>query len=59
MEDKVCLYWRQRINGLEGLSDRWMLFTAEFVELISHLKQSEVSQKEKHQYSILTHIYGI
>ena len=27
-----------------------------------HLKiilQSEVSQKEKHQYSILTHIYGI
>ena len=21
--------------------------------------QSEVSQKEKHQYSILTHIYGI
>ena len=22
-------------------------------------KQSEVSQKEKHQYSILTHIYGI
>ena len=23
------------------------------------LRQSEVSQKEKHQYSILTHIYGI
>ena len=23
------------------------------------LIQSEVSQKEKHQYSILTHIYGI
>ena len=23
------------------------------------IKQSEVSQKEKHQYSILTHIYGI
>ena len=22
-------------------------------------KQNEVSQKEKHQYSILTHIYGI
>ena len=21
--------------------------------------QSEISQKEKHQYSILTHIYGI
>ena len=23
------------------------------------IKQSEVSQKEKHQYSILMHIYGI
>ena len=23
------------------------------------MMQSEVSQKEKHQYSILTHIYGI
>ena len=23
------------------------------------IKQSEVSQKEKHQYSILAHIYGI
>ena len=23
------------------------------------IKQSEVNQKEKHQYSILTHIYGI
>ena len=23
------------------------------------ITQSEVSQKEKHQYSILTHIYGI
>ena len=30
---------------------RWMK-----LELII---QSEVSQKEKHQYSILTHIYGI
>ena len=26
---------------------------------VLYLKQSEVSQKEKHQYSILTHIYGI
>ena len=25
----------------------------------THIIQSEVSQKEKHQYSILTHIYGI
>ena len=30
--------------------------------IFQHLEpiiQSEVSQKEKHQYSILTHIYGI
>ena len=25
----------------------------------AYYKQSEVSQKEKHQYSILTYIYGI
>ena len=33
-----------------------------FVEIWMELDpviQSEVSQKEKHQYSILTHIYGI
>ena len=29
------------------------------VEKKSQKIQSEVSQKEKHQYSILTHIYGI
>ena len=29
-------------------------------DLLSEYKnKSEVSQKEKHQYSILTHIYGI
>ena len=33
-------------NTFESVLMRWM-------------KQSEVSQKEKHQYSILTHIYGI
>jgi len=26
---------------------------------LEHIIQSEVSQKEKHQYSILMHIYGI
>ena len=35
----------------ESVLMRWMK-----LELII---QSEVSQKEKHQYSILTHIYGI
>ena len=33
-------------NTFESVLMRWM-------------KQNEVSQKEKHQYSILTHIYGI
>ena len=38
-------------NTFEPILMRWMK-----LELII---QSEVSQKEKHQYSILTHIYGI
>ena len=38
-------------NTVQSVLMRWMK-----VELII---QSEVSQKEKHQYSILTHIYGI
>ena len=38
-------------NTLESVLMRWMK-----LELII---QSEVSQKEKHQYSILMHIYGI
>ena len=38
-------------NAFESILMRWMK-----LELII---RSEVSQKEKHQYSILTHIYGI
>ena len=38
-------------NTFESVLMRWM----ELEPII----QSEVSQKEKHQYSILTHIYGI
>ena len=38
-------------NAFEAVLMRWMK-----LELII---QSEVSQKEKHQYSILMHIYGI
>ena len=38
-------------NSFESVLMRWMK-----VELII---QSKVSQKEKHQYSILMHIYGI
>ena len=38
-------------NPFESVLMRWMK-----LELII---QSEVNQKEKHQYGILTHIYGI
>ena len=38
-------------NIFESVLTRWMK--------LEPITQSEVSQKEKHQYSILTHIYGI
>ena len=38
-------------NAFESVLMRWM-------KLVSII-QTEVSQKEKHHYSILTHIYGI
>ena len=38
-------------NTFESVLLRWMK--------LEPIIQSEVSQKEKHQYSILTHIYGI
>ena len=38
-------------NTFESFLMRWMN--------LEPIIQSEVSQKEKHQYSILTHIYGI
>ena len=38
-------------NTLESVLMRWMK--------LEPIIQSEVSRKEKHQYSILTHIYGI
>ena len=52
----------------------WFIYTMEYYSAIKKntfesallkwmklklIIQSEVSQKEKHQYSILTHIYGI
>ena len=44
-------YSAKKRNAFESVIMRWMN-----LEPIIH---SEVSQKEKHQYSILTHIYGI
>ena len=38
-------------NTFESVLMRWMK--------LEPIIQSEVSRKEKHQYSILTHIYGI
>ena len=38
-------------NSFESVLMRWMK--------LEPIIQSEVSQNEKHQYSILTHIYGI
>ena len=38
-------------NAFESVLMRWMK--------LEPIIQSEVSQKEKQQYSILTHIYGI
>ena len=38
-------------NASESVLMRWMK--------VESIIQNEVSQKEKHKYSILTHIYGI
>ena len=40
-----------RKNAFESVLMKWMK--------TEPILQSELSQKEKHQYSILTHIYGI
>ena len=49
--DTMDYYSAIKRNAFESVLIRWMN-----LELII---QSEVSQKEKHQYSILAHIYGI
>ena len=58
----------------EGIRKLWYIYTMEYYSAITKnlfesvltrwmklepIIQSEVSQKEKHQYRILTHIYGI
>ena len=44
-------YSANKKNTSESVLMRWMK--------LEPIIQSEVSQKEKHQYSILTHIYGL
>ena len=51
-----CIYTRVyysaiRKNAFESVLMRWMK--------PEPIMQSEISQKEKYKYSILTHIYGI
>ena len=44
-------YYSAIKKTFESVLMRWMI--------LEPIRHSEVSQKEKHQYSILTHIYGI
>ena len=50
--DTMEYYSAIKRNAFESVLMRWM-------KLEPIIIQSEVSQKEKHHYSILTHIYGI
>ena len=47
----VEYYSATKKNAFESVLMRWMK--------LKPIIQSEVSQKEKHQYSTLTHLYGI
>ena len=49
MHNGIFLNYKK--NTFESVLMRWMK--------LEPIIQSEVSQKEKHQYSILMHIYGI
>ena len=48
---KSLVYSAIKKDAFESVLMRWMK--------LGPIIQSEVRQKEKHQYSILTHIYGI
>ena len=49
--DTTEYYSAFKKNAFKSVLMRWMK--------LEPIEQSEVSQKEKHQYSTLTHIYGI
>ena len=44
-------YWAIEKNKFESVVIRWMN--------LEPIMQSEVSQKEKNEYCVLTHMYGI
>ena len=50
IQNGILLTYRKK-ERIESVLMRWMK--------LQPIMQSEVSQKEKHQYSILTHIYEI
>ena len=56
----IARTWKQPRcpSAAEWIRKLWYIYTMEWMKL-EPIIQSEVSQKEKHQYSILTHIYGI
>ena len=71
---RSTVYNSQDMEADEWISKLWYIYTMEYYSAIKnntfesvlmswvkleHIIQSEVSQKEKHQYSILMHIYGI
>ena len=70
---KIPRTWKQPLED-KWIRKLWYIYTMEYYSAIKKnsfesvlmgwmklepIIQSEVSQKEKHQYSILTHIYGI
>ena len=69
----IARTWKQPRCPLadEWIRKLWYIYTRKYYSAIKFesvlmrwiklepITQSEVSQKEKHQYSILTHIYGI
>ena len=61
-ENFVSVIFNERLEGLFKSKASKTNFINLFLLKSTALEpiiQSEVSQKEKHQYSILTHIYGI
>ena len=65
---------QKRVSADEWIRKLWYIYTMEYYSAIKKnifesvlmrwmklepIIQSEVSQKEKHQYSILMHVYGI
>ena len=60
----IARTWKQpRYPSADKWIKLWYIYTFEPVLMrwmkLEPIIQSEVSQKEKHQHSILTHIYGI